>query len=192
MEGSGRDFKSPFHDFLHGFQAGRGTGTATLEAKLLQQLVALREEVLYEIFLDRQKAYGALDRSMCLEILEGYGVGPQARRILQTYWRRLTMVARAVGYYGAAFKGGRGVTQGNPLSPTIFNVAMDAVVRYWVTRVIADAEERGELGKEGRHQAALFCADDCMVASSDPDGYRVRSIPLSACFTGWACKQMSG
>ena len=31
-----------FHDFLHGFRAGRGTGTATLKAKLLQQLAALR------------------------------------------------------------------------------------------------------------------------------------------------------
>ena len=35
-----------FHEFLHGFLAGRGTGTATLEAKLLQQLAALREEIL--------------------------------------------------------------------------------------------------------------------------------------------------
>ena len=32
-----------FHDFLHGFQAGRGTGTATLEANLIQQLAALME-----------------------------------------------------------------------------------------------------------------------------------------------------
>ena len=32
-----------FHDFLHRFWAGRGTGTATLEAKLLQKLAALRE-----------------------------------------------------------------------------------------------------------------------------------------------------
>ena len=31
-----------YHDFLHGFRAGCGTGTVTLEAKLLQQLVALR------------------------------------------------------------------------------------------------------------------------------------------------------
>ena len=35
-----------FHDVLHGLRAVRGTGTATLEAKLLQQLAAMREEVL--------------------------------------------------------------------------------------------------------------------------------------------------
>ena len=52
-----------YHDALHGFRAGRGTGTATLEAKLLQQLAPLREEVLYGIFLDLRKAYVALDRS---------------------------------------------------------------------------------------------------------------------------------
>ena len=67
-----------FHDFLHGFWAGRGTGTATLNAKLLQQLAALREEVLYVIFLDLHKVYDAMDRYRCLEILEGNGVGPQA------------------------------------------------------------------------------------------------------------------
>ena len=65
-----------YHDFLHGFWAGHGTGTANLEAKLLQQLAALRGEVLYVIFLDLHKTYDALDRSRCLEILEGYGVGP--------------------------------------------------------------------------------------------------------------------
>ena len=65
-----------FHDFLHIFWADRGTGTATLEAKLLQQLAVLREEVLYVIFLDLKKAYDALDRSRCLDILEFYGVGP--------------------------------------------------------------------------------------------------------------------
>ena len=74
-----------FHDFLHGFRAGRGTGTYTLDAKMLQQLAALREEVLYVIFLDLRKEYDALDRSRCLEILEGYGVGPRARGLLQIY-----------------------------------------------------------------------------------------------------------
>ena len=76
-----------FHDVLHGFRAGRGTGTATLEAKLLQQRAAMREEVLYVIFLDLTKAYDALDRSRCLDILEGYGVGPGASSYSVTSWR---------------------------------------------------------------------------------------------------------
>ena len=59
-----------FHDFLHIFRVGRGTGTATLEAKLLQQLEALKEEILYVIFLNLHKAYDDLRRSMCLEILK--------------------------------------------------------------------------------------------------------------------------
>ena len=125
-----------YHEFLHGFRAGHGTGTATLEAKLVQQLAAMRVEVLYVIFLDLHKAYDALDRSRSLEILEGYGVGPRARRLLSTYWEKLTMVARAGGYYGTGFNGARGVTQGDPLSPTIFNVVMDAVVHHWVTLAV--------------------------------------------------------
>ena len=69
------------------------------------------------IFLDLTKSYNALERSRCLEILEGYGVGPNNRMLLTTYWLRLTMVARAADYYGTAFGGERGVTQGDPLSP---------------------------------------------------------------------------
>ena len=75
----------PGHRPRGGDVEGRGTGTATLEAKLLQQLAAMREEVLYVIFLDLTKAYDALDRSRCLDILEDYGVGPSARRVLQNY-----------------------------------------------------------------------------------------------------------
>ena len=54
------------HNTLHGFRTERGTGTAYIEANLLQHPMAMREEVLYEIFLDLHKAYGALDCSRCL------------------------------------------------------------------------------------------------------------------------------
>ena len=60
------------------------------------------------------------------------------------------------------------MTQGNPLSPTIFNVVVEAVVRHWEHRIVQEAEARGETGREGRYQAALFYADNSMVASSDP------------------------
>ena len=78
------------------------------------------------------------------------------------------MVARAGGYYRAAFKGARGVTQGDPLSPTIFNVVVDAVVRHWVTVMVEGAEERGKRGQEVRHKNALFYADYGMVEFVGP------------------------
>ena len=87
--------------------------------------------VLQEILLDLHKEYYALDRSRCPDILDGYGVGTRALRLLHRYWERLHMVAQAGGYYGVPFRGERGVTQGYPLLPTIFNVVVDAVVCHW-------------------------------------------------------------
>ena len=77
------------------------------------------------------------------------------------------MVANAGGYYGEAFKGAQGVTQEDSLSPTIFNLVVYAVVHHWVAVMVEGAGERGKCGQEGRHQNALFYADNGMVALSD-------------------------
>ena len=66
-----------------------GTGTASLDAKLIQKLTKIREEVVYEVFIKIRKAYDALDREWCLEILMGYGVGPRIKKILRHYWNYL-------------------------------------------------------------------------------------------------------
>ena len=58
--------------------------------------------------------------------------------------------------------------QGDPLYPTIFNVVVDAVVWNWVNGIAEAVETKGETGREGRHQSALFYADDGMVVSLDP------------------------
>ena len=58
--------------------------------------------------------------------------------------------------------------QGEPLSPTIFNVVVDAVVRHWVNGLVDEAEAKGETVREGRHQSAVLYANDGMGVSSDP------------------------
>ena len=82
-----------------------------------------------------------MERDICLEILEGYGLGLRDCHFLSTYWDRLKRVARAGGYYGPAFKDFWGVNQGDPMSPTVFNSVVDAVVPDWVS-LVAEEEER--------------------------------------------------
>ena len=60
--------------------------TSTLEAKVLQQLFAMRDTVLHSILLDLRKAYNTLDMYRCLDILTGFEVGIRMLRILRTYW----------------------------------------------------------------------------------------------------------
>ena len=69
-----------FHDTLSGFLVVWGVGTASLEAKLIQQLMKIRVAFLNKIFLDLQKSYDVLYRDQCLGILESYDVGPQVDR----------------------------------------------------------------------------------------------------------------
>ena len=57
--------------------------------------------------------------------------------------------------------------QGDPLSPTIFNVVVDAVVRHWLEGLENATEEKGGTGREG-HFSAVFYANDGMVSASDP------------------------
>ena len=104
---------------------GRGTGTSTLEANLIHRIIAKRDTVLHYIFLDLKKAYDALDREHCLDILAGYGVGPRKISILRTYWDRIQMVEKSGGHYGTVLQSHHRVTQGDPLSTTIFNVVLN-------------------------------------------------------------------
>ena len=55
--------------------------------------------------------------------------------ILQTYCARIQMTEKAEGHYGTVFHIHHRVTQGEPLSSTIFNVVVDSVIRHWVTVV---------------------------------------------------------
>ena len=83
-------------------------------------------------------------------------MGYRACHLLRTYWGRLRMVVKSGGYYGLVFKVSRGMTHRYPLSPTIFNVVVDMVVRHWVIVMVESAEERSGCRQEGRHQNSLF------------------------------------
>ena len=90
------------------------------------------QKTLYFIFLDLWKAYDTVNRERRLEILERYGVGPNVLGLLRFYWNNQPCVAKCVNYHGKTFVLFHGLTQGGVISPTLFNVLIDAVVRKWL------------------------------------------------------------
>ena len=105
------------HDVLHGFRAGRGIGTATLEEKLAHQLEGIAHEPLFQVFLDVREVYDSLDRARCMEILRGYGMGQNTVHLIACHWDSLIFSPKARRFLGMVFGTGRGVTQGNPGTP---------------------------------------------------------------------------
>ena len=76
------------------------------------------------------------------------------------------MVARAGVYYGPPFKGCRGVTQGYPLSPTIFNMVVDFVIGPWVTVVAATEAGTERLVLSIWYLAVYLYSNNGLVASN--------------------------
>ena len=74
------------------------------------------------------------------------------------------MVARAVGYFGLLFNGYHEVKQGDPLSTTLFNVVVDAVILHRVTVVAPTKESMEGLGLLIWDLAAYFYAGDGLFA----------------------------
>jgi len=150
-----------FHDDLHGFCPRRGTGTAILETKLMMQFVQRHASPYYFVFLDISKAYDSLDRARTLQILAAYGVGPCTRRLLSRFWQIQRVVPRQAGFFGEPFAASRGVTQGDVVSPAIFNIVVDAVLHEWHHQLDTDT-----IGPPKTR--AIFYADDGNLHGSDP------------------------
>ena len=145
-----------FDDALHGFRAHRGTATGILEAKLQSQLSCRQSVPYYIIFLDLKKAYDTLDRGQVIRVLQRYGVGANLIRLIQASWAGDTMISRQAGYYDRPFKASRGVRQGDILSPLIFNIMVDAVVRNW----------RSAFLQRDTDETAIFYANDGLISST--------------------------
>ena len=75
------------------------------------------------------------------------------------------MVMKHGGYFGPPFKGYHGVTQGDPLSSTVFNRVVESIVRN-LEMVAAPKKSRAEgLGEMIQELKGFSYADDELVSS---------------------------
>ena len=123
-----------------------------MEENLEQQLAGIVHEPLLQLILDVQKAYDSLYRGICTEIRRRYGLGPKLQRLLQRYWDGQKVVQKIIIFLARPLKLESGVTQGNPVSLTIFNIVVNAVVREVLLEVCGPQEaEHWFIWASGEH-----------------------------------------
>lgn len=106
--------------------------------------------------MDLKKVYDTIDRVILLQILEGYGVGPQTLKVLQNYWLgQLTMLNQG-GFLSGAIAVERVVTQRNVVSATLFNILVDTIIWYW-----------GDTMDIGDTVSSSFYANDGLLQGED-------------------------
>ena len=71
-------------------------------------------------------------------------------------------------YYETSFKDHQGVTQGIPISTTIFNMVVDVVIRQKVTMVSGEDVGTDVFGWDIQWLAGLFHSDDEILALNIP------------------------
>ena len=152
--------KIQFHSGIHSFRHKRGTGTCILEAKLDMQLASYLCQPLYQIYLDLTKAYDTLDCMRTLSLLKAYGLGPNTRSLIQSVWEWELLVPKSIDCFGNSFHAHWGVRQGDVISPVIFNIVVDAIIREWF--VCVDASCLTGLD-------AFFYANDGHLVGNNPD-----------------------
>ena len=121
------------------------------------------------MFLDLQKAYhDAMDRDRCLQILRGYGVGPNMLRLIKHFWDEAVLVYWASGYYDEPSKAYCGTTEGGPFSPCNCRVMINVIVREWLRCVLwLDAARLG-YGEVVWLFLAILHANDAYITARCP------------------------
>ena len=84
----------------------------------------------------------------------------------------------AGNFLGRPFGTGRGVTQGDPESPIIFNIVVDALLRAVLAEVCRPQEAHHGLGWVAVERSLVLYADDWRIMGRDPDWVQ-NSLPVT-------------
>lgn len=150
-----------------GFREGRGT----MDAVYILNYIANRElgkrkGKLFACFIDLKAAFDWVDREELMRMMREMGVRENLRRRIGEIYERTGNVIRAEGGESEEFWTTRGVRQGCPLSPSLFNILLSDLEEY-LRRV---AEGGVVVGREKLW--SLSYADDIVLLAVSKEGMK--------------------
>lgn len=189
-----------FHHAIHGFRTSRGTSSAILEAKLQLAMARSHNRALSHIYLDLSKAYDTVSRPRLMRVMQAHGIGPNICTVIQTYWQQSQLAIKQGGFHSTTFTAERGITQGDILSPLLFNLVINAVLQVLDTEL--DTSQWGRLttnvntamSNTAQNSTSslisipliiLFYADDVFFGGTSPEALQFALDKMTNIFRGF-------
>ena len=155
-------------DVQGGFLKGRGCTDQVFVIRQVCEKYMSRGKNVYFAFMDLEKAYDRVDRDALWDVLRMYGVGGKLLNAVRSLYGDSKACVRVGGEVSEWFSVRMGLRQGCVMSPWLFNLFIDGVVREVNARVLGrglklvDGEDRmWELCQ------LLFADDAVFVADSE-------------------------
>jgi ribonuclease HI len=152
----------------HGFRRANGTAAATAVTKRVVEEAHRTGLPLVVTFFDLTKAYDSVPRDLLWQTMALYGFGPRAIKLCQALYRDEVVVKLGGKLSEGSFQSSRGVRQGCLLSPFLFNLIMDRVLRTALPQM-RGIPFRHDATREIRPIKARAYADDLATFSRNLD-----------------------
>ena len=112
-----------------GFRAGRGCMDQVFAVRQIVEKMLDKHKDVYFAFMDLEKAYDKIDRDALWKVLSMYGVRGKLLNAVKSFYKGSVACVRIGNSTSDCFSVNVGLRQGCVMSPWLFNVYMDGVVR---------------------------------------------------------------
>ena len=146
-----------------GFRQGRSCVDQIFTVNQVCEKYLDKNKSVYMAFMDLEKAYDRVDRKGVWRVLENYGIGGKLLKSLKSFYDGCSASVRVGRSLGKWFSVDVGLRQGCVMSPWLFNVYMDTVVREVGMRTL----ERGVRLDDWEMGQCLFADDTVLMADSE-------------------------
>lgn len=153
-----------------GFRKGRSCSDNIF---ILKRLIEKRREFNLEThiaFVDFERAFDCVNRQKLQEIMKERGFPNHLIEITKSLYKNTNIIINNGGTRTNKIKTNQGLRQGCGLSPTLFNIYIDDVVKLWKPQINPGIKLR-----EGTNLNSLIYADDLTIIQNNEDDLQ-RSI----------------